>query len=335
MAGTRKINWAVIGLGKQGERIAGAINNSGNGHLKAVYSESPDRAQAFRDKFGGEKVYSDYSLLLSDKDIEAFFISSATFLHAEQCVKALEAGKHVFCEKPMSLTAKEALGIKSAADKSKSKFAVGFHLRTSGALREARTMIASGKIGKPISISMNWSIGTPGQKDLPPLPPHMQWREHPDKSGGGALMARGTHLFDLLRFLTSSEVNIIKAISDNGNSAVDITSSCLVETKNKILAQLLTSRALPFSKNDIIVYGELGRIILSNCLEPGQKAKFELVSEKENCSKEYPAEDLYKKEIEEFGQAIRESNGHFPLADINDGVQNVLLIKSFHMSIKK
>ena len=41
------------------------------------------------------------------------------------------------------------------------------------------------------------------------------------------------------------------------------------------------------------------------------------------------------KEIEEFGQAIRESNGHFPLADINDGVQNVLLIKSFHMSIKK
>src|SRR3989344_8042345 len=125
----KKIKWAIIGLGAQAEKIARAIRSSRNGILAAIADVNMKRSGEFAEKFNIKAKFNSLERLLKYPELNAVFIASPNYMHAAQSISALNAKKHVLCEKPMCLSLKEALSVKKAVKKNNVKFGVGFHLR--------------------------------------------------------------------------------------------------------------------------------------------------------------------------------------------------------------
>src|SRR3989338_4059462 len=106
----KKIGWAIVGLGLQGNRIAQAINNSQNGKLIAAMSSDKYRAEKFAKKYGAAYRSVDLGKILEHTEIDAVFISSPTYKHKTHALTALKAQKHVLCEKPMALHYRDEIG---------------------------------------------------------------------------------------------------------------------------------------------------------------------------------------------------------------------------------
>ncbi len=111
------MNIAVIGTNFISDDFCDAALAVDGVKVNAVYSRTPERGFDFSRKHGIERVYTDYSEMLSDKDIDAVYIASPIFAHAQQSVRAIRAGKHVLCEKMMAATLDEFYEMKSASEK--------------------------------------------------------------------------------------------------------------------------------------------------------------------------------------------------------------------------
>ena len=102
-----KQNVGIVGLGWPGQRHAEGVQGCGLGHLYAACDLNEDRRQRFAAKYSPEKVFGNYDEMLSDSGLEAVVVSLPNSLHYPATLKALEAGKHVLCEKPPTLNAEQ------------------------------------------------------------------------------------------------------------------------------------------------------------------------------------------------------------------------------------
>lgn len=330
----QKIKWGIVGLGLQATRIATAINSSRNGTLAAVVSKEAERAEAFARSFQAHASFSSMADMLHQPDIEAVFIASETHHHTTQTLLACKAGKHVLCEKPFALRAKDGEAMIAIAKIGKVYLGVGFHLRFHPAILRLRDIIQQSVLGTVTLIEADWSVGKTGEVTLSALPKHMQWRENPKKSGGGALMARGVHLFDLVRFLTGSEISEVAGITDTKTAGVvDTLAIGMLRLKNATIVNITTSRRIPCARNEIIVYGTNGRVRLSGALQPNEKATLELLLGEKRSLETFESEDLYRKEIEQFGDLLRDGlTGN--VATGEDGLASVRITEAFLKSAK-
>ena len=114
----RKINWGVLGTAgiARGQTIPG-MQQAENCNLYAVAGRSLEKAQAFQREFGFEKAYGSYDALLADPQVEAVYIPLPNELHYAWTVKAMQAGKHVLCEKPLAPTPEQVQELHDAAKK--------------------------------------------------------------------------------------------------------------------------------------------------------------------------------------------------------------------------
>ncbi|OGF45579.1 MAG: hypothetical protein A2452_10455 [Candidatus Firestonebacteria bacterium RIFOXYC2_FULL_39_67] len=124
-----KLNWGIIGTGKIAKRFAIGLAHSKTGRLIAVGSRSEESACKFGDEFKISKCYGSYESLLADKDVKAVYISTPHSLHAKWAIRSAEAGKHVLCEKPVSINSAESAKIIEAARKNKVFFMEAFMYR--------------------------------------------------------------------------------------------------------------------------------------------------------------------------------------------------------------
>ncbi|HEY8668438.1 MAG TPA: Gfo/Idh/MocA family oxidoreductase, partial [Tepidisphaeraceae bacterium] len=147
-------------------------------------------AQAASAKYGVTKAYADYREMLADKSIKAVVIGTPNRFHAEQAIAALEAGKHVFLEKPMAMNVGESDAIIAAMKKSGKIVQMGMVNRFRGAAQVLKTFIEAGKCGTIYSGQAYWyrRRGIPGFGG---------WFTTRSMSGGGALIDIGVHLLDL------------------------------------------------------------------------------------------------------------------------------------------
>src|SRR5438067_915200 len=143
------VRWGILSAANIGvKRVAPAIHASSNGRLVAVGSRDPKRARELFAFVPDVLIYPDYDSVLNDPEIEAVYIPLPNSLHAEWSTKALKAGKHVLCEKPLAVTAEEGLTMVQASRESgmllMEAFMYRFHPQTIWALEQA----ANGRIGK-------------------------------------------------------------------------------------------------------------------------------------------------------------------------------------------
>ncbi len=148
----RKVKYAVLGLGWFGEKHCEALAAIPNVELYAVCTRNPERLGDIQKKFGVSKVFSDYHEMLADPEVEAVSITTMWDQHAAPAIAALQAGKHVFLEKPMASTLADCDAIIDAAKTAKGFFMVGHICRFNPRYAAAKQEIAAGKIGRIISM---------------------------------------------------------------------------------------------------------------------------------------------------------------------------------------
>lgn len=148
----KKLKHAVLGLGWFGEKHCEALAAIPNVEIAAVCTRNPERLAEVAGKFGVKKTYTNFHEMLADPEIESVSITTMWDQHAEPAVAALEAGKHVFLEKPMASTVEDCDRIVAAAAKASSSFMTGHICRFNPRYAAAKQEIAAGKIGKIISM---------------------------------------------------------------------------------------------------------------------------------------------------------------------------------------
>ena len=162
-----------------------------------------NRVNLVADEFQIPKRSTDYRTLLDNPAIDAVAVCVPVQLHVEVALAALDAGKHVFIEKPLSLDLAEIDRLIERASRSSCKVMVGFNLRRHRLLREARDVIRSGRLGR---LELIRSTLTSNHLEIP------DWRAKRE-SGGGALIEMAVHHFDLWRFMLGTEVDEVFTFS--------------------------------------------------------------------------------------------------------------------------
>jgi predicted dehydrogenase len=169
--------------------------------VTAVAARDKARAEKFARKHGIGKVHDDYVSLLADPEIDAVYNPLPNSLHAEWTLRALDAGKHVLCEKPFTSNAAEAERVHQAAEQSDRVVMEAFHYRYHPLAQRLRDLVASGELGAPRFIE-TWMC-------LPlPIPGDIRFRL---ELGGGATMDMGCYAIHLARTIAGEEPNVVSA----------------------------------------------------------------------------------------------------------------------------
>lgn len=186
------IQIAVIGTGSISSLHLDAYKKNANANLYAVCDLNEERARAAAEKYGAEKVYTDYRELLADPAIDAVSICTWNNTHAEISIAALEAGKHVLVEKPLCKTVEDALNVQEAVEKSGKLLQVGFVRRYDTNAQLLRAMADRGEFGEIYfaKASTLRRLGNPGG-----------WFSDIERSGGGPLIDIGVHVIDLCWYM--------------------------------------------------------------------------------------------------------------------------------------
>jgi len=147
-----KVKYGVIGLGWFGGKHAEVLSQIPNIELYALCTRTESRLEELAREFGVKKTFTDYNEMLADPELEAVSITTMWDQHAAPTIAALEAGKHVFCEKPMASTREDCEKIVQAAKAAKGKFMVGHIVRFNPRYAMAKRMVAEGKVGRIVSM---------------------------------------------------------------------------------------------------------------------------------------------------------------------------------------
>jgi 1,5-anhydro-D-fructose reductase (1,5-anhydro-D-mannitol-forming) len=313
-----EVGWAIISTGRHPEaRMAPAINKARNSRLVAVMSRDLERARAFAARHGAPRAYDSLEAVLSDPDVQAVYIASPNYLHAEQTLAAVRAGKHVLVEKPMALTVEDGRRMVAAARQAGVKLGVAFHCRHHPAHREARQVVRSGALGEIVYATASWSALAPG--------PRPEWWSRPEQVGGGAIMGTGVHVFDLLRFVLGREVVEVFAYQDS--PPIETTDSVLFKFEDGSTAHVVCSRKVAYPNNDLNIYGLAGRIRSVDTISTDLKGSLEVTTAAGSTVRSFEADDppraMYVGLVEDFARAVLE--GCEPAATGEDGLKVIEL----------
>ncbi|MBW1760616.1 MAG: gfo/Idh/MocA family oxidoreductase [Deltaproteobacteria bacterium] len=179
--------------------------------VTAVAARDRGRAEEFARKQGIEKVHDDYESLLADPEVDAIYNPLPNNLHAEWTLRALDAGKHVLCEKPFTSNASEAERVHQAAEQSDRVVMEAFHYRYHPMAQRLRDLVASGDLGKPRFIETWMCIPLPLPRDI---------RYRLDLAGG-ATMDTGCYAIHLARTILGEEPVVMSARAKLASEGVD------------------------------------------------------------------------------------------------------------------
>lgn len=200
-----RIGVCLIGAGRAGMIHANNFKNKVNGaYMAAVVDVVEEAAKAAAEELEIEKYYTDYKDVLTDDEIDAVVVVSPTNLHKNIVIDCANAGKHIFCEKPMAMDSQECEEMEAAAKKNNVKLQIGFMRRHDASFNQAKEVIDSGAIGDVVLIRSN----TRGPSKPRP------WM-YDIKKSNGVLAELNSHDIDCVRWLAGSEIKTVYAIAGN------------------------------------------------------------------------------------------------------------------------
>jgi predicted dehydrogenase len=204
----KTIKFGIIGCGSRLRSNARDLLPETDIVFAGGWDPEPEHVERLVKELGG-KVYGSYQELLADPDINWVFIGSPNAFHREHAVAAFEAGKNVFCEKPLATSIEDCVAINDANDASGKQFATGFVLRYSPIYRRVKQLLDSGDFGRIISVDANENID----------PAHgayimTNWRRHAELAGSH-ILEKCVHDLDLLNWFTGSKPSRVAAFGGN------------------------------------------------------------------------------------------------------------------------
>ena len=259
-----KINWGIIGCGDVAEIKSGpAFQKVKNSTLLAVMRRNGGKARDFALRHNVPMWSDNADDLLHHKQINALYISTPPSTHLEYTLKALEAGKHVYLEKPMAIDSGEAKQICHAAEQSSCKLTVAHYRRKLPAFLKVRELLGRGAIGNIIFADIQ--ILLPGNSDII-ADTEENWRLEPSISGGGYFYDLAPHQIDLMYhyFGKISNVRGFSTSATENPLVEDIVNGIIAFESGVQFRGLWNFGASPLNKKEeCIIYGSRGRIHFS------------------------------------------------------------------------
>lgn len=229
------INAAIVGLGRWGQNLVNSVQGKSDKiRFVAGVLRHPDKAREYAQK-QGLVLHDDLNAVLEDPAIDAIVLATPHTVHARQIIAAAKAGKHVFTEKPFTLTHREAADALRIAKARNVTLAVGYNWRFQPALQEIRRMLDDGRLGKLLHIEGNFCGPSAYRfsKD--------HWRQSREEGPGGGMTGRGVHVVDAMLYLAGRVENVYaqsyRLAQDHG---IDDTTSMLFRFRNGVTAYLGT-----------------------------------------------------------------------------------------------
>ena len=259
---------AIVGCGGIAAlRHIPALKLLDNAQVVAYYDLAPERAAAYAEQYGGTP-YTDYDELLQNPDIDAVVVCTAARSHCEMTVRALAAGKHVLCEKPMAVSAQDAIAMNEAAQRAGRKLMISHNQRRYGPHIKARELIRAGEIGRLLTFRTFLGIKGPEYSSVLGVNNGYFSRA---LSGRGVMSDVGAHRIDLMRYIIGANYRRVfsytptldKKKPDGTPIDVDDNAFTITEMDNGVVGVIVTSWT-SMSGNDRMsfFYGTEGVITL-------------------------------------------------------------------------
>jgi predicted dehydrogenase len=326
---TRKISWGVLGVAKIGvEKVIPAMQLGAVSSVDAIASRDVEKARSAAKKLGIAKAYGSYEELLADPAIEAIYNPLPNELHVPWTLRALEAGKHVLCEKPIALDAGEAKALIAARDRSGKHVAEAFMVRFHPQWRRARELAHSGAIGELRAIQTFFSYRLLDPTNIRNKPP-----------GGGALYDIGCYAILTARYIFGAEpTRIIGALDIDPVMGTDRLTSALMEFPDG--RHLTFTCATQTSAHQrVTIGGDKGRIEIAIPFNapPDRPTRITIDSGADLFGggariEEFPTCDQYTLQGDAFSRAVL---GEAPLGySIEDAIANMRVIDALFRSAK-
>lgn len=295
------LNWGLIGAGDIArKRIAPALRDIENCNLISVSRSRAELAEEFTKEFGAKKWFADWRELVKDDEINAVYIATPVSLHKEQTIAAAENGKHVLCEKPLAMNAKECDEMIAACRANNVKLGVAYYRAFYPLIEKVKQVLLSDEIGKPVIAQINsFEFFNPNQ-DHPRF-----WLLEKEKSGGGPMLDFGCHRLEVLTNLFG-KVSEIKSVLGRAvfERNVEDTAIASLKFESGVFANLTVTHAAFEAKDTLSIFGTKGSIHIPVLNKGEIKIKTET---KERTEFHAPHSNVHQPLIEDFTDAVLEN----------------------------
>lgn len=311
----KQLHWGVIGAGGIAYfRTIPGLLQAEHAELTAVMATTMEKAQRIAGEFGAKRAYTDVDALLADPEVDAVYIATPVYLHLPEIRQAAAMGKHILCEKPLGLNAKEAEEAIRVCKEAGVTLSVGFMMRYGAHLNAMKDALAEGKLGQLVSGMAQFSCWMPPR-------PGGYWCTTMEQAGGGPIMDMGIHLIDLIHYVTGQRVTHVIAMQerlhfDTPDYTVDDTSTAILRLENGAQFVVQTLFNVPDSAAawHFDLFGTKGRLLGKGIIgqEDGGNLNAVLLSDSDDpfgetrpgTFMEADFRNLYTEEIERFSLSV-------------------------------
>ncbi len=312
------VKWGVLGTANiaKGCTIPG-MKMAVNCDLYAVAGRSMEKAEAFKEEFGFVKAYEGYEKLIEDPEVQAVYIPLPNHLHKEWVIKALKAGKHVLCEKPLALNAEEAREMFAVAKENGVFLMEAYAYLHSPYITSLKEDLQSGVIGTVDYIES--AFFTQGYKEDIRLYKEM---------GGGALYDLGCYCTTMILSLVDSEPETVMANAEFSDKGVDVFTAAIMKFQNGVRAALNVGMIFPAGsdarKDRLYIHGSKGCI--DSAVEFNQAGELSYVIRNADgeTRRTVSAKQNYALEVAQLGRCIE--NGEKPHISSEFSIRNAMLL---------
>jgi len=287
--------------------------------IRAVAARDLQRAKKFGEKHAIPRVLPNYDALIEDSEIDAIYNPLPNSHHCEWTIRALEAGKHVLCEKPLASNASEARRMVDAAARSERLLMEAFHWRHHALAARMREIMCDGTLGKIRHIEATLCIPMLAPGDI---------RYRYDLAGG-ALMDVGAYPVNIVRHLAGDEPRVVSAEVRLSSPDVDRWARAELSFADgrtgRITCSLLSSSLLRLQAK---VVGDAGQMTVFNPVAPHVYNHLVVRTPTSKRRERVRGESTYTMQLRAFVQALR--SGEPPVTDGRDGVANMAVIDAIY-----
>ena len=313
-----KIKWGIIGTANiaRWATIPG-IKKADNAELYAIAGRNPEKAAKYKEEFGFEKAYGSYDELIADPDVQAVYIPLPNDIHLKWVTEALKAKKHVLCEKPLALNAREAEEMYKTAEENGVYLMEAYAYLHSPYVGSLKKDIDSGLIGDVDYIES--AFITQGYKE--------DFRLHKE-FGGGAMYDLGCYCTTMILTLIDSEPELVKAVAEFSDLGVDFNTAAIMRFKNGVRASFNIGMILGENTNSrfdrLFIHGSKGSIRSDVEYNQEGDVSYSIYTSDGVTERKVSVPHNYKLEIEQLGRSIL--NGEKPHITPEFSLKNAKLI---------
>jgi predicted dehydrogenase/diketogulonate reductase-like aldo/keto reductase len=327
------LRWGILGTGGIANTFATALPRSRTGRLVVVGSRSAESAQKFAARHGGAQAHGSYEALLADPKVDAVYIATPHPQHAEWCIRAARAGKHILCEKPLTLNHAEAMVVAEAAREAGVFLMEAFMYRCHPQTQRLVELIRGGAIGEVRMIQATFSFQAGFNAD---------GRLFSNELGGGGILDVGCYTTSIARLVAgaatgepfANPLHVDGRATLHPETGVDLYAAAVAEFPGGILAQLATGVMLN-QENSLRIFGSTGSIHVPSPYVPGDDTTIILKREGQEAAETIVVHSdtpLYALEADAVGDAVARGERESVFMPVADTLGNMAALDAWRRS---